>query len=71
MTRGNYQKLYKSRLIKGIFTEINYFSIRVVNFWNKLLEEVISAKTVKNRLAKHISSRHVAKEALPIIPPPY
>ena len=58
ITRGNSQKLYKPRLNKGILQRSNFFSIRVVNSWNKLPEEVISAETVnsfKNRLDKHNS----------------
>ena len=57
---------------KGILQRSNFFSVRVVNSWNQLPEEVISAKTVnsfKNRLDKHISTRHGAQEALPIILP--
>ena len=73
ITRGNSQKLYKPRLNKGILQRFNFFSIRVVNSWNKLPEDVISAKTVnsfKNRLDKHNSRRHGAQEALPNILPP-
>ena len=72
ITRGNSKKLYKPRLNKGILQRSNFFSVRVVNSWNQLPEEVISAKTVnsfKNRLDKHISTRHGAQEALPIILP--
>ena len=71
ITRGNSRKLYRPRLNKGIYKD-HFYSIRIVNSCNKLPEEVISAKTVncfKNRLDKHSSSRHVAQEALPIIPP--
>ena len=73
ITRGNSQKLYKPRLNKGILQRSIFFSIRVVNSWNKLPEEVISAKTVnsfKNRLDKHNSRRHGAQETLPNILPP-
>lgn len=73
ITRGNSKKLYKPRLNKGILQRSKFFSIRVVNSWNQLPEEVISAKTVnsfKNRLDKYISNRHGAQEALPIITPP-
>ena len=57
ITRGNSKKPYKPRLNKGILQRSNFFSIRVVNSWNQLPEEVISAKTVnsfKNRLDKYI-----------------
>ena len=73
ITSGNSQKLYKPRLNKGILQRSNLFSIRVVNSWNKLPGEVISAKTVnsfKNRLSKHNSRRYGAQEALPNILPP-
>ena len=71
--RGNsFKKLYKPRLNKGILQRSNFFSIRVVNSWNQLPEEVISAKTVnsfKNRLDKYIASRHGAQEASLIYSP--
>ena len=72
VTRGNSKKLYKPRLNKGILQRSNFCSVRVVNSWNQLPEEVISAKTVnsfKNRLDKCIASRHGAQEASPIYSP--
>ena len=48
ITRGNSKKLYKPRLNKGILQRSNFFSVRVVNSWNQLPEEVISAKTVNS-----------------------
>ena len=44
---------------KGILQRSNFLSVPVVNSWNQLPEEVISAKTVnsfKNRHDKHIST---------------
>ena len=73
ITRGNSKKPYKPRLNKGILQRSNFCSIRVVNSWNQLPEEVISVKTVnsfKNRLDKYISNRHGAQEAMPNILPP-
>ena len=54
ITRGNSMKLTKTRSrlnIRG-----NYFSKRVVNLWNSLPEEVITAPSVdafKGRLDRH------------------
>ena len=45
-TRGNSMKVYKPRLKKSILQRVNFFSKRVVNAWNALPEEVISASTV-------------------------
>ncbi|MEW8548554.1 MAG: reverse transcriptase family protein [Candidatus Thiodiazotropha sp.] len=71
-TRGNSMKIYKPRLNKCILQRTNFFSVRVVNAWNSLPEDVISAKTVntfKNRLDKFLQTRHGAQEASPIITP--
>lgn len=65
-TRGNSMKVYKPRLKKSILQRVNFFSIRVVNAWNALPEEVISASTVnsfKNRLDHFNKYRHGAQEA--------
>ena len=59
-------KVYKPRLKKSILQRVNFFSIRVVNAWNALPEEVISASTVnsfKNRLDHFNKYRHGAQEA--------
>ena len=72
-TRGNSMKIYKPRLNKCILRRINFFSVRAVNSWNSLPEDVISAKTVnsfKNRLDKFVLARHGAQEASPILTPP-
>ena len=44
ITMGNSKQLYKPR----DFSRSNFFSIRVVNSYNKLPEEAISAKTVNS-----------------------
>ena len=65
-TRGNNMKVYKPRLKKSILQRVNFFSIRVVNAWNALPEEVISASTVnsfKNRLDHFNKYTHGAQEA--------
>ena len=67
-TRGNIMKLYKPRLRKSIQQRVNFFSVhvRVVNAWNELPDDVISAPTVnsfKNRLDRFNKYRHGAQEA--------
>lgn len=65
-TRGNSMKVYKPRLKKSIQQRVNFFSIRIVNAWNALPDEVISAQTVnsfKNRLDRFNESRHGAQGA--------
>ena len=66
ITRDNYQKLYKPRLNKGILQRSNFFSLHVVDSWNKLPEEVVSRKTVNSFKNRRTSTRrHRAQEALP------
>ena len=58
--------VYKPRLKKNILQRVNVFSIRVVNAWNTLPKEVMSASTVnslKNRLGRFNKYRHGAQEA--------
>ena len=42
-TRSNSMKIYKPRMNKCILQKANFFSVRVVNSWNSLPEDVISA----------------------------
>ena len=66
ITRGNSMKLYKPRLNKSVLQRVNFFSIRIINAWNRLPDHVISAQTTnmfKNRLDKYLKIRHGAEEA--------
>ena len=38
-------KLYKPRLTKSVLQRVNFFSIRIINAWNRLSDHVISAQT--------------------------
>ena len=65
-TRGNSMKIYKPRLQKCILQRMNFFSVRVVNAWNCLPDQVVSAPSVnsfKNRLDRYYRNRHGAQEA--------
>ena len=67
ITRGNSMKLYKPRLNKSVLQRVNFFSIRIINAWNRLPDHVISAQTTnvfKNRLDKYMKIRHGAEEAM-------
>ena len=60
-------KLYKPRLNKSVLQRVNFFSIRIINAWNRLPDHVISAQTTnmfKNRLDKYMKIRHGAEEAM-------
>ncbi len=55
-TRGHSLKLYKPTLHKNLNCRKHFFSQRVINDWNELPKEVVSAKTItqfKARLASH------------------
>ena len=52
--RGHSLKLFKPRCHKTV--RQNFFSLRVVNEWNKLPQDVVDAPTIntfKNRLDRH------------------
>ena len=54
-TRGNPIKIFKPALHKNLNCRRNFFTMRVINHWNQLPTEVVSAKSVnafKNRLDK-------------------
>ena len=68
-------KIYKSRLNKGILQRNNFFSVRVLNSWNSLPDDTISAKTInsfQNRLDKLVLAKHRTYIApiLTLSPPP-
>ena len=57
-TRGHSMKLTKPRFKKSV--RQHYLSNRIVNLWNSLPEEVVSARTLhtlKQRLDKHLAER--------------
>ena len=54
-TRGNPMKIFKPALHKNLNCRRNFFTMRVINHWNQLPTEVVSAKSVnafKNRIDK-------------------
>ena len=55
-TRGHKLKLFKPRLEKSLKCRADFFSLRVINQWNKLPKYVIGAKSTnafKNELDRH------------------
>ena len=44
-TRGHNWKLFKPQTTKGLQCRVNFFSLRVINAWNKLPCHVVSANS--------------------------
>ena len=62
-TRGHSKRLEKPRVNTSL--RMRSFSMRIINEWNSLPEEVVTAPSVntfKNRLDNHWASRAIAHE---------
>ena len=68
-TRGHKQRL-RGQLTKNCPTRSNYFTNRIVNPWNALPPEVISAKSVnafKNRYDRHLNNLEKTMAIKPVL----